>query len=122
MATKSVTMPVTGMSCVSCAHNIERTVGKLPGVGEVNVNFAAEQAVISFDSEQLDIKNLVDGIEGAGYGVAIAHTELPITGMTCASCAANIERALNRKLPGVIKARGQLCHRTSQSRTTCRGW
>lgn len=104
MATKSVTMPVTGMSCASCAHNIERTVGKLPGVGEVNVNFAAEQAVISFDSEQLDVKNLVDGIKGAGYGVAIAHTELPITGMTCASCAANIERALNRKLPGVIKA------------------
>ena len=104
MATKSVTMPVTGMSCASCAHNIERTVGKLPGVGEVNVNFAAEQAVISFDSEQLDVQNLVDGIKGAGYGVAIAHTELPITGMTCASCAANIERALNRKLPGVIKA------------------
>ena len=104
MATKSVTMPVTGMSCASCAHNIEHTVGKLPGVGEVNVNFAAEQAVISFDSEQLDVQNLVDGIKGAGYGVAIAHTELSITGMACASCAANIERALNRKLPGVIKA------------------
>ena len=104
MATKSVTMPVTGMSCASCAHNIERTVGKLPGVGEVNVNFAAEQAVISFDSGQVDVKKLIDGIKGAGYGVAIAHTELPITGMTCASCAANIERALNRKLPGVIKA------------------
>jgi Cu+-exporting ATPase len=97
-------MPVTGMSCANCAHNIERTVGKLPGVGEVNVNFAAEQAVISFDSEQMDIQNLVDGINGAGYGVAIARTELAITGMTCASCAANIERALNRKLPGVIKA------------------
>ena len=104
MSTKSVTMPVTGMSCVSCAQNIERSIGKLPGIGEVNVNFAAEQAVISFDSERLDIQNLVDGIEGAGYGVAIAHAELPITGMTCASCAANIERALNRKLPGVIKA------------------
>ena len=67
MTTKSVTMPVTGMSLVSCAHNIERTVGKLPGVGEVNVNFAAEQAVISFDSEQLDIQNLVAGIKGGEY-------------------------------------------------------
>jgi P-type Cu+ transporter len=64
MATKAVTLPVIGMSCASCAHNIERTVGKLPGVGEVNVNFAAEQAVISFDSEQLDIQNLVDCVEG----------------------------------------------------------
>ena len=81
MSTKSVTMPVTGMSCVNCAQNIERSIGKLPGIGEVNVNFAAEQAVISFDTERLDIQNLVDGIEGAGYGVAIAHAELPITGI-----------------------------------------
>lgn len=61
------TFTVHGMTCggcASCAHNIERTVGKLPGIGEVYVNFAAEQAVISFDSEQLDIQNLVDGIEG----------------------------------------------------------
>ncbi len=28
----------------------------------------------------------------------------PVTGMTCANCAANIERILNRKVPGVIKA------------------
>ena len=67
MTTKSVTMPVTGMSLVSCAHNIERTVGKLPGVGEVNVNFAAEQAVISFDSGQVDVKKLIDGIKGGNY-------------------------------------------------------
>ncbi|MEE8400058.1 MAG: heavy metal translocating P-type ATPase, partial [Desulfobacterales bacterium] len=28
----------------------------------------------------------------------------PITGMTCTNCAANIERALNRKVPGVVNA------------------
>ncbi len=29
---------------------------------------------------------------------------LPITGMTCANCAMNIERALNKKVPGVVNA------------------
>src|SRR4030042_2339155 len=29
---------------------------------------------------------------------------LPITGMTCANCAMNIERALNRGVPGVLSA------------------
>ena len=29
---------------------------------------------------------------------------LPITGMTCANCAANIERTLNKKVPGVMSA------------------
>ena len=29
---------------------------------------------------------------------------LPITGMTCANCAMNIERALKKKVPGVLNA------------------
>ncbi len=34
----------------------------------------------------------------------IAHAEFPVTGMSCANCATNIERALTRKVPGVVKA------------------
>ena len=30
--------------------------------------------------------------------------ELPITGMTCANCVATVERALNKKTPGVVEA------------------
>jgi len=104
MANQTVSVPVTGMSCVNCAQNIERAVQKMASVETSNVNFAAEQAVVSFDPEQLTIEELVDSIEGAGYGVANANVEFAVTGMTCANCAANIERALNRKLPGVIHA------------------
>ena len=31
-------------------------------------------------------------------------TELALTGMTCANCAANIERTLNKKVPGIVSA------------------
>lgn len=34
----------------------------------------------------------------------IASAEFPVTGMTCANCAMNIERALTRKVPGIVKA------------------
>lgn len=34
----------------------------------------------------------------------IANAEFPVTGMTCANCAMNIERALSRKVPGIVKA------------------
>ena len=30
--------------------------------------------------------------------------DFPVTGMSCANCAMNIERTLNRKVPGIIKA------------------
>jgi len=57
------------MRCANCALNIEREVKKLPGVKEANVNFATEQAAISFDSDEIQIKDLIDKIRDAGYGV-----------------------------------------------------
>ena len=92
------------MSCVNCALNIERNVKKLQGVTDANVNFATEQAVISYDSNEIAIKDLVKNIVDAGYGVAKATVEIPVTGMTCANCAATVERTLNKKVPGVVKA------------------
>ena len=53
MPEKNVTLPVTGMTCANCAANIERNVKKLPGVMGANVNFATEQATISFDSSKV---------------------------------------------------------------------
>jgi Cu+-exporting ATPase len=104
LSEKNVTIAVTGMSCVNCALNIERNVRRLQGVTDVNVNFAAEQAAISYDPNEITIKDLVKNITAAGYGVAKATAEIPITGMTCANCAATVERTLNKKVPGVLKA------------------
>ena len=91
MAAKNVTLPVTGMTCVNCAMNIERNVKKLDGVQEANVNFAAEQATVEYDPDRLQVKDLVGKIRDVGYGVASASVEFPVTGMSCANCAMNIE-------------------------------
>jgi len=104
MAEQTITLPVGGMTCANCAMNIERGLKKLVGVHSINVNFAAEQAVVVFDPKHLHAKDVVDKIKNSGYSVATVKTELPVTGMTCANCAANIERALNRKVPGVVNA------------------
>jgi len=104
MADKNVRLPVTGMTCANCAANIERVLKKLPGVKEADVNFASEEASVTMDSDEVRVRDLIDTIEKSGYGVAKTRVELPVTGMTCANCAANIERALNRKVPGVVGA------------------
>ncbi|NNG06836.1 MAG: heavy metal translocating P-type ATPase, partial [Desulfobacteraceae bacterium] len=104
MSEENVTLPVTGMTCANCALNIERNVKKLPGVKEANVNFASEQAAISFESEQIQTEDIIKKIQDAGYGVAKATVEFPVTGMTCANCAMTIERTLNKKVPGVVQA------------------
>ena len=72
MADQKVTLPITGMTCVNCAMNIERAVNKLNGIKEANVNFAAEQATVAFDPKILHVRDVVENIYGSGYAVATA--------------------------------------------------
>jgi Cu+-exporting ATPase len=104
MREKRLTLPVSGMSCVNCAANIHKTLAKLDGITEINVNFAAEQALVAFDSEKIELDKIIEKIVGLGFHVVLAEREIPVTGMSCANCAANIERTLNKEVAGVIKA------------------
>ena len=101
MTTQQIDLPVTGMTCAACTRNVERALKRTDGVTEANVNIATERATVNFDIEQVDTKKLIESIENVGYGVAQARLELPITGMTCASCVRNVDRAI-RKQPGIL--------------------
>jgi len=104
MPEQTITLPVSGMTCANCAMNIERNVRKLPGIAGANVNFASEQATVAFDPGAVDVPDIVDKIEKAGFTVGTAGAEFPVRGMTCANCAMNIERTLQQKVPGVVTA------------------
>jgi len=104
MADQTISLPVTGMTCANCAMNIARGLNKLPGVRQAHVNFAAEQASVTFDTKSATPSELIARVEKLGFGVPTAHVDLPITGMTCANCAMNVERVLGKKTPGVIRA------------------
>ncbi|MBU3942213.1 MAG: heavy metal translocating P-type ATPase, partial [Nanoarchaeota archaeon] len=62
-----ITLQIEGMTCASCAQNIEKALNKANGVSKANVNFAAERAVVSYDPKQTDVSKLVDVVEVAGY-------------------------------------------------------
>jgi Cu+-exporting ATPase len=104
MSDLKVTIPITGMTCANCAMNIERNVGKIEGVAEANVNFASEQAVVTFDPKQVPFKDVLTKIDSIGFSTPKATIDFAVTGMTCANCSANIERTLNKKLTGVTQA------------------
>ncbi len=91
-------LPITGMTCASCAGRVERALRAVAGAQQVSVNLATEQARIQAPLERLPA--LVDAVEQAGYRVPPRSLELQIAGMTCASCAGRVERAL-AKVPGV---------------------
>jgi Cu+-exporting ATPase len=91
-------LPITGMTCASCAGRVERALSNVIGASAVSVNLATEQARVQAPSGSLPA--LMEAVERAGYGVPQHSLELSIDGMTCASCVGRVERALN-KVPGV---------------------
>ncbi|KAF1053109.1 MAG: Copper-exporting P-type ATPase [Stenotrophomonas maltophilia] len=97
-----IDLPVTGMTCASCAGRVERALRKVPGVSAASVNLANEQARVSLADGNTDLPALVGAVEHAGYQVPTHSLELAIDGMTCASCSGRVERAL-RKVPGVFE-------------------
>ncbi|MFQ5614162.1 MAG: heavy metal translocating P-type ATPase [Anaerolineae bacterium] len=105
MAEKQITLPITGMTCANCAQTVERRLAKkTQGVKAAAVNYATERATVTYDDAVATPDDLTAAVEQAGYGVATAKLELPITGMTCANCAQTVERTLNKKVPGVLQA------------------
>jgi Cu+-exporting ATPase len=58
------------MTCASCATRIERKLNKLDGV-EATVNFATEQASVSYDPASAAVDDLIRAVEAAGYRAGI---------------------------------------------------
>ncbi|MBU2011986.1 MAG: heavy-metal-associated domain-containing protein, partial [Gammaproteobacteria bacterium] len=91
MSSATHTLPVSGMTCASCAGRVERALLKVPGVAAANVNLANEQ--VRIEGDDLGVATLIEAVEKAGYGVPLQSIELNIEGMTCASCVGRVERA-----------------------------
>ncbi len=64
---EETTLELEGMTCASCAARIERKLNRIEGV-EATVNYATEQAAVSFDSNRVGVDDLVRAVETAGYG------------------------------------------------------
>jgi Cu+-exporting ATPase len=66
-----IELPITGMTCASCANRIERKLNKLDGV-QASVNYATEKATVDYDPAAVEPAALIGAVEAAGY-----HASLP---------------------------------------------
>jgi Cu+-exporting ATPase len=64
-----ISLPVSGMTCATCARRVEKALAGTDGVRAVNVNLAAEKATVDYDPASVGPARLVGAVEGAGYGV-----------------------------------------------------
>ncbi len=94
-------VPIEGMTCASCAQTIEGALNKQKGIEKANVNLMTERADVEFDPDEIDMNKIAETVEKTGYRVGnktekgTENRTLEITGMTCASCAENVKKALS---------------------------
>ncbi|MFP4662380.1 MAG: heavy metal translocating P-type ATPase [Halanaerobiales bacterium] len=104
---EKTTLKLEGLSCASCAQTVEKALNKAEGVKHAQVNFAAEKAYVEFAPSIIDKEKLAEIVRATGYDVKDERERvrliLNIGGMTCASCSAAVEKALN-KAEGVYEA------------------
>jgi Cu+-exporting ATPase len=97
---KNANIKISGMSCASCALNVEKSLQTLEGVDKAQVNLGTEEATINYDPKKLKLSQLEDAVKDAGYGVINEKVTIKIGGMTCAMCVKAIEDVLN-KIDGI---------------------
>ncbi len=97
------TFKVQGMSCASCAANIEKSLYKVKGVKKATVNFASKTAQVVYDEKQVGEKDLFKCVEKKGYtpvDLNLKSIEFKVVGMSSEHCAGVVKNALE-KLNGV---------------------
>ncbi|EER10627.1 copper-transporting ATPase p-type, putative [Perkinsus marinus ATCC 50983] len=111
MQAGAVIVKVGGMTCSSCVSTVENAVKALPFVDSCSVNLVTTKAEVKIRAAAVDLKpgsepveEIVDTIEGVGFDAEVIgitkfeakeSTEtavIRISGMSCASCVASIER------------------------------
>jgi Cu+-exporting ATPase len=103
-------LPVVGMTCANCSARVEKALRQEAdrGILEANVNLATETAAVTYDPLRIDMEAIARIVEDAGYEVVRPSQsqalDLPVVGMTCARCAAAVERTLMDNVPGVSQA------------------
>ncbi|SDY58767.1 heavy metal translocating P-type ATPase [Citreimonas salinaria] len=101
---QQIQFDVTSMTCAGCAGRAERALAGVPGVEAASVSIASHRATVAGGA---DAAALRDALQQAGYPAQEARITLAIEGMSCASCAGRVERALTA-LPGVLDAQVNL--------------
>ena len=63
-----IDLEVEGMTCANCALGITRFLEQ-KGLKEVYVNFATNEVRFATDTDTVQMKDVIQGIEGLGYTV-----------------------------------------------------
>ncbi len=69
------TLQLRGMSCVACANSIQKAINRTEGVEECIVNYALEEASVTYNPQLTNIETIGQVVENIGYQAFIDDTD-----------------------------------------------
>lgn len=66
-ASKTVTLSVPGMTCVTCPIAVKKSLSRVEGVTAVDVSFKDKQATVTFDDARATVEALTRATADAGF-------------------------------------------------------
>lgn len=94
-------LPLSGVESEHCALIVDKGLAGVPGISAHKVELNNKRALIETTDIDEVLPKAVHAIRDLGYGVETVKKSFPITGMSCASCAASVESMIGAQ-PGVI--------------------
>ncbi|MPW24452.1 heavy metal translocating P-type ATPase [Alkalibaculum sp. M08DMB] len=73
--TEKITLKLNGMSCTSCANNVEKNLNKIDGVISANVNFPAEKITIEYDPNKIRLMDMQKSVSKIGFELVLEDSE-----------------------------------------------
>lgn len=68
---KTITLQISGMHCTSCALNIDFELEDIEGVECSITNYAHQETTITFDSEKINIEQIIVVVEALQYRASV---------------------------------------------------
>ena len=68
---KTIEVPISGMSCAACAVSVESMLKETKGIQSASVNYANQSAIISLEKEGMDLSEAKKNIQSIGYDLLI---------------------------------------------------
>lgn len=72
---QKVSIQIGGMTCQSCASRIEKVLNKKDFVQQAGVNFASEEAQVTFDEKQTSVEQLIQIIQKTGFAAQLKQEQ-----------------------------------------------
>ena len=102
-AEKEMILPLSGVESEHCALIVDKGLSRVKGVTSHKVEINNHRAIVQMEDVQETLPKAVSAIRDLGYNVDTVKQNFPVTGMSCASCAASAESIVMAQ-PGVVRA------------------